>query len=106
MTVWDATTGQVILELKGHTQEVNSVAFSPDGQRLASASRDGTVKVWDVATGQESLTLKGHPLGVRSVAFSPDGRRIASTGVFDGLVKLWDARLLDTELVESGPLSH
>ncbi|MGO9916157.1 MAG: protein kinase domain-containing protein, partial [Isosphaeraceae bacterium] len=103
VTVWDATTGKIILKLKGHTQEVNTVAFSPDGQRLASASRDGTVKVWDVATGQETLTLKGHPLGVRSVAFSPDGRRIASTGIFDGLVKLWDARPLDDEPAKDGP---
>ena len=54
------------------------MAFSPDGQRLASASGDGTVKVWDAGTGQETLTLKGHTELVASVAFSPDGRRLAS----------------------------
>ena len=54
------------------------MAFSPDGQRLASASHDGTVKVWDAATGQETLTLKGHTGVVSSVAFSPDGKRLAS----------------------------
>ena len=57
-----------------------SVAFSPDGKRLASASRDGTVKVWDAATGQEIRTLKGHTGFVTSVAFSPDGKRLASAG--------------------------
>ena len=60
--VWDAATGQETLTLKGHTSTGPlSVAFSPDGKRLASASdRTETVKVWDAATGQEILTLKGH----------------------------------------------
>ena len=57
---WNRLCHSDRLTLKGHTQEVNSVAFSPDGKRLASASDDGTVKVWDADTGQEVLTLKGH----------------------------------------------
>ncbi len=54
------------------------MAFSPDGQRLASASWDLTVKVWDAANGQELQTLKGHTAEVSSVVFSPDGQRLAS----------------------------
>ena len=65
------------LRLK-HLGSVTSVAFSPDGKRLVSASADQTVKVWDAATGSETLTLKGHTGGVFSVAFSPDGKRLAS----------------------------
>ena len=78
MKVWDAQTGQELLTLKGHTGWVTSVAFSPDGKRLASALADKTVKVWDAQTGQKPLTLKGTATSVGSVAFSPDGKRLAS----------------------------
>ena len=67
------------------------MAFSPEGQRLASASWDKTVKVWDARTGQEGLTLNGHTDCVWGVAISPDGQRLASASQ-DGTVKVWDAR--------------
>jgi WD40 repeat protein/tRNA A-37 threonylcarbamoyl transferase component Bud32 len=89
--VWDAQTGQETLTLKGHTEQVTGVAFSPDGKRLASASQDGTVKVWDAQTARQPLTLKGHRNDVNSVDFSPDGKRLASASQ-DGTVKVWDAR--------------
>jgi WD40 repeat protein len=95
--VWDAGTGQETLTLKAHTEPVYSVAFSPDGKRLASASLDRMVKVWDAGTGQETLTLKGH----HTVAFSPDGQRLAAPGA-DWTVKVWDARPLDAEPAKPG----
>jgi predicted NACHT family NTPase len=67
-----------------------SVAFSPDGTRLASTGYDLTVMVWDAANGQEFRTLESHTSGVNSVDFSPDGTRLASAG-FDRAVKAWDA---------------
>jgi pimeloyl-ACP methyl ester carboxylesterase len=74
--------------LSGHTEQIFGLAFSPDGQLLASASADGTVKFWDVASGQELHTLH-HEGGVCGLAISSDGRLLASGGL-DGLVKVWD----------------
>ncbi|MHC4199714.1 MAG: WD40 repeat domain-containing serine/threonine protein kinase, partial [Planctomycetota bacterium] len=79
-----------VLTLKGHAGSVYSVAFSPDGKRLVTGSRDTTAKVWDAATGAEVMTLKGHTGGVGSVAFSPDGKRLV-TGSGDKTAKVWDA---------------
>jgi hypothetical protein len=74
----------------GHANVVHSVAFSPDGKRLASTGEDGTVKVWETATGHEARTLQGHTGWVVSVVFSPDGNRLASASQ-DGTVKVWEA---------------
>jgi eukaryotic-like serine/threonine-protein kinase len=87
--VWDARTGQELLTLKGHTGYVSSVAFSPDGARLASGSSDKTVRVWDARTGQELHTLKGHTGVVTSVAFSPEGQRVVTRDQ-KGETIVWD----------------
>jgi WD40 repeat protein len=58
--VWDVSTGVELKELKGHTDWVNSVAFSSDGTRIVSGSIDESVRVWDVSTGVELKELKGH----------------------------------------------
>ncbi|KAK1186431.1 trypsin-like peptidase domain-containing protein [Streptomyces sp. NBS 14/10] len=75
--------------LADHTGPVNSLAYSPDGKTLATASDDKTVRLWDVDTGKVRRILAGHTGPVRSVAFSPDGRTLA-TGGFDSTVRLWD----------------
>jgi WD40 repeat protein len=84
--------------LTGHSSFVYSVAYSPDGQTLASGSRDNTIKLWDVKTGNLLQTLEGHSSFVYSVAYSPDGQTLAS-GSFDKTIKLWNVntgKLLQT----------
>src|SRR5262249_25170471 len=72
-----------------HDTVVAAVAYSADGRRLISASKDMSAKVWDVATGDELLTLRGHAGEVWAVALSPDGRR-AVTASTDCTTKVWD----------------
>ncbi len=80
---------QAAMTLRGHDEVVYLVAFSPDGKRIISGSRDNTIKVWDAATGAELMTLRGHD-GLDSIAFSPDGKRIFSASD-DKTIKIWDA---------------
>jgi WD40 repeat protein/serine/threonine protein kinase len=95
--VWDAITGQAFLSLGGHSSGVNAVAFSPDGQRLASASTAGTVILWDVQTGRQILTFRAHRYRIDRVEFSPDGKQLASAPSdyrtkAEADVKVWDAQ--------------
>lgn len=75
--------------LKGHSSDVNSVAFAPDGVTLATGSDDKTIKLWNLPTGKEIYTLKGHTQWIWTVAFSPDGVTLAS-GSADKTIKLWN----------------
>jgi len=97
MDHWPALIGV----LEGHTDRVNSVAFSKDGKHIVSGSDDQTIRVWDAETGEVVVgPLKGHTNWVNSVAFSQDGKHIVS-GSSDHTIRVWDA---ETGEVVVGPL--
>jgi WD40 repeat protein len=113
ITLWDVDTGKVLHFIKGrtkrfwgliddhgqgHEDSVNSVAFSPDGNTLASGGFDNAIKLWDVNSGKLLTSVKGHSNFVLSVTFSPDGNMLASSS-YDKSIKLWEVssgRVLQT----------
>jgi YD repeat-containing protein len=82
-------SGQKVKTLQGHTKNVNTVCWSPDGKYLASGSRDKTVIVWDANSGAILQTMKVHSFGVNCVSWSPDGKYLASAS-WDMSIVLWN----------------
>ncbi len=87
--LWEVANIKQTITCNGHTAWVQSLAFSPDGQILASGSNDQTIRLWNLDTGQCLKTLRGHASWVQSLAFSPNGQILAS-GSNDQTVKLWN----------------
>jgi WD40 repeat protein len=86
--LWELATGKLVKSFPAHQQAITSLAFSPDGQTLASSSWDKTVKVWQT-NGNLIHTLTGHEKVVNAIAISSDGKTLVS-GSQDRTIRLWD----------------
>jgi len=119
--LWDPETGQLVLAIPAHDDDVSAVAFSPDGVLLATgaggfdATDDASIRIWRVADGELVRTLAGHGDWVNALAFSPDGGTLLSAGrtgaagelrfwsVADGtLLQSFDAPALDVAYSPDG----
>lgn len=88
--VWDRVTGAGVALLTGHTNTIDSVRWSPDGQHLLTASWDGTIRLWDVRRGRKVLNIyEGHTDQVYMVRWSADGKQFLSASR-DKTIRLWD----------------
>lgn len=88
--VWDAETGDLLMETEVHADWITSLTFSADGIQLISGSRDNTVRLFDASSGELLGVIGTHNDNISSVAITPDGSVIASAGR-DGIIKLWDS---------------
>ena len=96
--IWSAAGGRPRIILRGHTEQVNGVAFSRDGRRVVTAADDGRVIVWNLAD-QTKAAVMTHGGRLNTAAFSPDGKRVLSAGA-DGHVRIWRADRAAKALVD------
>ncbi|MDB6109661.1 MAG: serine/threonine protein kinase with repeat [Pedosphaera sp.] len=94
LRVWETSTGNLIRELRGSSGNVNSAAYSPNGDALATVDADGTLALWNPATGEQINSTSAHQGTCFWVAFSPDGKFLATVGRFDFTLDLRDAQTL------------
>ncbi|WP_439627082.1 protein kinase domain-containing protein [Gemmata sp.] len=97
ISIWDVTAGAgdgvtvaLAKSFSGNDGRVTAAAFRPDGQAVATAGTDGTVRVRELGTNRDPVVYRGHTGRATAVAFHPDGRSLASAAVQPGEVKVWD----------------
>jgi len=109
--VWDAETGDKILQLQGHTDRIWSAVFSPCGEKILTGCDDHTARIWDSKTGKELAVLKavsnagGVYVGVFYASFFPDGNKIATA--HNSIVHIWDSKsgeVLDRVEIHTGAI--
>jgi WD40 repeat protein len=89
--VWNVARGNVEFTLSGGARDILCIAFRPDGKRLASASRDGVIRIWDIQRPEKPpQEIRGHESGAWDMAYSKSGERLVSSSFTGGVVHCWD----------------
>jgi len=102
LKIFDAKTGKLVANLKGHTRGVNCLAWTADGTTLISGSVDESIRTWNTTTWQQIHVFTGHTCHVWDIAISPNGRILASAS-WDGTARLWN---LENRQPIALPLEH
>jgi eukaryotic-like serine/threonine-protein kinase len=100
--IWDTTTGQTLSAWLNHNSMLETIAFSPDNERIVTASRTGVAQIWNVGSGQLAAPPLKHDEAVTDAAFSPDGRLVITSSL-DGKAQVWNAATGEPLLV---PIQH
>ena len=89
LKLWDLENGAAIHTFKGHRRGINTIAVTPDRQRMVSGGSDAKLIVWDLASGKQLTTLKGHRRWIYDLVMLPDSQRVVSASA-DGTIKIWN----------------
>jgi WD40 repeat protein len=100
--IWDLKTGKLVATLKGHTNGVRCLAWTPDGKTLISGSNDYSIRTWNTSNWKQIAVFDGHTSLVYNIAISPNGRILASAS-YDNTARLWN---LDNNQPINSPLNH
>ncbi len=100
--VWDVSSGDAMSAMMPHNSDVDRAGFSPDGRRVFTTAKNGTVRVWNAATGTPITPPLKHDKAINWATFSPDGKRLATVSA-DRTARIWDAA---TGKLLLGPLMH
>jgi WD40 repeat protein len=102
LKIWNAKTGQLVANLKGHTATVTCLTWTADGKTLISGSYDRSIRTWNTTTWQQIAVWTGHTGSVWGIAISPNGRILASAS-YDNTARLWN---FETGQPIGSPLQH